>query len=204
MLNVVRRTVATMGGSWMTPGVHALARDWRLLALRGALAIAFGIAALAWPGLTVYALVLLFGAYALVDGAVAVLSVVRHQAGDHRALMMFEGIVGIVAGIGAAVWPGITALALVLLIGVYAVLTGIVELVAAARLRGVLRDDWALGLAGILSIAFGAAMIAFPGAGALAVAWLIGAYAIAFGAAMLTFAVRLRGLQRLGGARAAA
>lgn len=175
-----------------------------MLALRGVLAIAFGVAAFVWPGLTLYALVLLFGAYALVDGVVAILSVIRHRTGDHRGLVVLEGVVGIVAGIAAVAWPGITALALVLLIGVYAVLTGVAELVVAGRLRGMLRDDWALGLAGILSIAFGAAMIVFPGAGALAVAWLIGSYAVAFGVAMLLFSVRLRGMQRVGGAAAAA
>ena len=137
-------------------------------------------------------LVTLFGAYAIVDGAVAILSVVRHRERGRWWVVLVEGILGVGAGLVAFAMPGITAVALVLVIGAWAILTGIMEVVAAVRLRREMEDEWLLGLAGILSVVFGAAIFVFPGAGALALVTLIGAYSIVFGVAMLFLGLRLR------------
>jgi uncharacterized membrane protein HdeD (DUF308 family) len=106
-----------------------------LLALRGILAIAFGVAALAWPGLTLVVLVTLFGAYAIVDGVIAILAVMRHQERGRWWVVLVEGILGVAAGLVALAVPGITAVALVLIIGAWAILTGVMEIAAAVRLR---------------------------------------------------------------------
>jgi uncharacterized membrane protein HdeD (DUF308 family) len=174
--------------------IGLLARNWWVLALRGVLAILFGLAAIFWPGLTLVALVFLFGAYALIDGIGALLVAVGggSRVGS-RWLLVLEGVVGILAGIAAFIWPGITAFVLLILIAAQAVVTGIFELVAAIRLRREIEGEWLLGLSGVASIIFGVLMFAFPGAGALAVVWLIGAYALVFGVLMLVLAFRVRG-----------
>ncbi len=137
-------------------------------------------------------LVTLFGAYAIVDGVVAIASVVRHRERGRWWVVLIEGILGIVAGVAALVVPGITTIALVTLIGAWALLTGAMEIVAAVRLRREMEDEILLGIAGILSVVFGAAVLVFPGAGALALVTLIGAYSIVFGLAMLLLGLRMR------------
>ena len=174
-----------------------LARNWWAIALRGLFAVLFGVAAFIWPGITLAVLVLLWGAYALVDGIFALVAAVR--AAERRATwwpLVLEGILGIVAGVLTFLWPGITALVLLYLITAWAILTGIAEIVAAVRLRRVLTGEWLLGLAGVVSIVFGVLLIVFPGAGALAVVWLIGAYALVFGIVLIVLGFRLRGVQR--------
>lgn len=109
-----------------------LARNWWAIAVRGILGIIFGVLAFMWPGLTLASLVLLFGAYALVDGLFAVVAAVTGQARDRRWLVLMEGVVGILAGIAAFVWPGITTFALLYLIAAYAIVTGILEILAAS------------------------------------------------------------------------
>ncbi len=163
-----------------------------MISLRGVMAILFGIAALAWPRLPVIVLVTLFGAYAIVDGVVAIVSVVRHRERARWWAVLLEGLLGILAGIATFAWPGITAIVLVVLIGAWAIATGVMEVVAAFRLRREMEDEWLLGLAGILSIVVGGALILLPGPGALALAWLIGSYAIVFGIALLLLGLRLR------------
>lgn len=177
-----------------------LARNWWALALRGVVAVLFGLAALIWPGLTLTALVLLFGAYSLVDGIFAVVSAFA-RAGRERGWWAFlvEGLLGIAAGIVTLLWPGITGLVLLLFIAAWAIVTGVVEIVAAIRLRREIEGEFLLGLSGVLSVIFGLILIARPGAGAVAVAWLIGAYALLFGALLLALAFRLRGLRGRGG-----
>ena len=139
-------------------------------------------------------LVILFGAYAIVDGLLAVY--VGLRSGDNqRWTLVLEGIVGIAAGLVAFFWPALTALALLLVIAAWAILTGIVEIVMALRLRRLIKNEWAMILSGALSVIFGVLLVAQPGAGALAVVWLIGTYAVIFGVAILALAWHLRELQ---------
>jgi uncharacterized membrane protein HdeD (DUF308 family) len=177
--------------------VHALARNWWALVLRGLFAVLFGIAAFALPGITLGALVLLYGAFALVDGIFAVTSVmVGRPRGMPWWTVLVEGLFGIAVGVITFLWPGITALALLYLIAAWAVVTGVLEIVAAIRLREEIEGEWLMVLSGILSVLFGVALVVYPGAGALAVVWLIGAYAIAFGVLLIALAFRLRNWSR--------
>jgi uncharacterized membrane protein HdeD (DUF308 family) len=169
------------------------ARHWWVFAVRGLAAIVFGVLAFVWPGVTLAVLVLLWGAYALVDGVLALASAFRTEH-DHRWGLLLEGIVGIAAGIATFFWPGLTALVLLYIIAAWAFLTGVLELIAAIRLRKTIRNEWWLGLSGILSVLFSLVLIAAPGAGALAVVWLIAAYAIVFGILLLALALRLHSL----------
>jgi uncharacterized membrane protein HdeD (DUF308 family) len=177
--------------------VIVLARNWWALALRGLFAVLFGIVAFVLPGITLGALVLLYGAYALVDGIFAIAAAV---AGRDEGLpwwaMLLEGVVGIAVGVMTFAWPGITALALLYLIAAWAFVTGALEIAAAIRLRKEIRGEWLLALSGVMSVLFGVILVVNPGAGALAVVWLIGAYAIAFGVVLLVLGFRLRSLAR--------
>ena len=181
-----------------------LARNWQSLALRGLAAVVFGFLALVWPEVTLLVLVTLFGAYALVDGVADLVVAFRGppEARAHRGALILEGVVGILAGVAAFVWPDITALALLYLIAAWAVVTGILEVVAAVALRRELESEWFLALMGAASVLFGLVLFVRPGEGALAVTWLIGAYALAFGALLLGLAWRLR-RETLPGGRAA-
>ena len=170
-----------------------LPRHWWVVGLRGLAAITFGIMAFIWPGITLSVLVLLFGAYAIVDGVLALYAAAR-SGGQNVWAPLLEGVLGIIAGIVAFVWPGLTALTLVYIIAAWAIVTGVLELIAAVRLRNVISNEWTLGFAGVLSVVFGVLLFAQPGAGALAVVWIIGAYAVIFGIALLALAWRLRGM----------
>jgi uncharacterized membrane protein HdeD (DUF308 family) len=174
--------------------LDTLTRHWWVLAVRGALAVLFGLLALIWPGITVLALVLLFGAYALVDGVMALYTALfdRGRTGGRGGWLVLEGVAGVLAAIGAFVWPGITALVLLYLIAAWALVTGVAEILAAIRLRREIEGEWLMILSGALSILFGLLAFLFPGAGALAVVWLIATYAIAFGVVMVILAFRLR------------
>ena len=174
-----------------------LSLNWSALAIRGVIAIAFGIIAFLLPGLTLGALILLFAAYAIVDGVSHVITGIRQRSGDGPdGLMILGGIVGIAVGVIAVILPGVTALFLLALIGAWAIVTGAAEIVAAYRLRKAISGEWLLVLQGILSIAFGVYVWLFPGAGALAVVWLIAAFAIASGVILLMLAFRMRSLAR--------
>jgi uncharacterized membrane protein HdeD (DUF308 family) len=185
--------------------VIALAGNWWALALRGLFGVLFGVAAFAWPGITLGALVLLYGAYAFADGVFALASAL---AGRTERLpwwaLLLEGLVGIGVGVVTVFWPGITALALLYLIAAWAVVTGVFEIAAAIRLRREIRGEWLLALGGTLSVLFGLALVINPGAGALAMVWLIGAYALAFGVLLIALAFRLRRLVHRASTRAAA
>jgi|Tabmets5t2r1_1033131.scaffolds.fasta_scaffold47255_2 uncharacterized membrane protein HdeD (DUF308 family) len=178
-------------------------RYWWAVALRGTVAVVFGVVAWIWPDITVRALVLLFGFYALVDGllALAALFVGGQMVRDRRGWLLVEGIAGIAAGIVTFVWPGITALVLLYLIAAWAIATGVLEVVVAVWLRRELRGEWLLALVGILSILFGVFLVLRPSEGAVAVVWALGLYALVFGVALVALGLRLRQLgRRLGGA----
>ena len=167
---------------------------WWALALRGALAILFGLAALLRPGIALGALILLIGAYFLVDGVFAIVGVFRGtRSGTPRWLLLLEGVVSILAGLIAFVNPGITAIVLLYLVAAWAVITGIAEIVTAIRLRQEIQGEWALIVGGILSVLFGVILAVLPGVGILSLIWLIGIYALVFGVLMLIAAFRVRG-----------
>jgi uncharacterized membrane protein HdeD (DUF308 family) len=173
--------------------VTMLARNWGAIAIRGVVAILFGLLTFVVPGLTLAALVLLFGAYAFVDGIFNIIAAVRRRAGDPPWwMLLLEGIVGVAAGIVTFVLPGLTALTLLYIIAAWAIVTGVLEIVAAVRLRRQLTGEWWLMLSGVLSIVFGVFVMVVPAAGALALVLWIGAYAIVFGALLLALAFRLR------------
>src|SRR6266446_4067155 len=169
-----------------------LTRNWWALALRGILAILLGLAAIVLPGVTLAVLITLFGAYAVVDGVLAILAGVRAAERHERWWSpVLKGLAGIVAGVLAFVWPALTVLALLYLIAGWAIVTGVLELVAAVHLHRA-HGEWLLILNGVLSILFGIFVLAWPGAGALTLLWLIGAYAIVFGVVLVILAFRLR------------
>jgi uncharacterized membrane protein HdeD (DUF308 family) len=173
------------------------ARAWPVLALRGAFGILFGALALMWPGLTLLTLIALFAAYALLNGITAIAGAIRNRTkDDDRWVMLMLGIVSAGAGILALVNPAVTALVLVLVIAANALVTGVLDIVAAVRLRKVIEGEWMLALSGLASIAFGAIVFIAPGAGALATVWLISMYAFVTGALLLVAALRARAVAR--------
>jgi uncharacterized membrane protein HdeD (DUF308 family) len=175
---------------------HGLApHHWWAFVIRGIAAIIFGVLAFVWPGLTLAALIFMFAIFALVNGIMAIISAIRTR-GEHVWLLLLEGILGIVAGLLVFSWPGITALLLVFVIGVWAVLTGVLEVISAMRLRKVVNHEWAWVISGVLSVVFGVLIMAKPGAGALALVWLIGAYAVLFGISMFAVAWRVYEMER--------
>lgn len=182
-----------------------LSRSWWTFALRGLLAIIFGILALIWPGVTLITLIILFGAYALVDGIFAVFTGLTSRGRDDRWwVLLLEGIAGIIFGLLTFFWPNITALVLLYFIAAWAVVTGLLEIIAAIQYRNEISGEGWLILGGIASILFGVILFFFPGAGALGLIWLIGVYAIAFGIFLIVFAFRVRSLAMEAGERGAA
>jgi uncharacterized membrane protein HdeD (DUF308 family) len=172
-------------------------RLWGGLALRGVVAILFGILAFSRPGGTATALVYLFGAFAIADGIFALVAAPRVAELQGRwGAMVLVGIVGIVIGVLTFMRPAATAMGLVYYIAFWAIFTGILEVAAAFRLRKVVEHEWMLAVAGLLSIAFGIIVGARPGTGMLTLVWLIGAYAIIFGVLELGLAIRLHGAQQ--------
>jgi uncharacterized membrane protein HdeD (DUF308 family) len=173
--------------------VMVLARNWWALVLRGFFDVLFGIAAFVWPGITLAVLVLLYGAFALVDGSFAIAAVlVGRTRGMPSWALLVEGLAGIAVGAITLFWPGITQLALLFMIAAWAVVTGVFEIVAAVRLRKEIRGEWLLALSGVLSVAVGVALVVNPGAGLLAISWMIGTYAIIFGVLFIVLGFRLR------------
>ena len=169
--------------------------NWWALVLRGVVAILFGLMTFVWPQITLATLVLLFGAYAIVDGIFAIVAGVRAPREFARWwVLLIEGILSVIAGLFAFAIPGITALILLGLIAAWAIITGVVEIIAAIQLRKEISGEWILALSGIASIIFGVLLLLNPGAGALAVLWLIGAYAILFGILLVALGFKLRGL----------
>jgi uncharacterized membrane protein HdeD (DUF308 family) len=174
-------------------GMAWLARNWWAIALRGVAAVVFGVLALLLPGTTLAALVLLFGAYAIVEGVFSLIAAGRGRTDEPRWLLALQAIVSIAAGFVAFLWPGLTALVLLYVIAAWALVIGVLQIVAAVRLHSRIRGEGWLVLSGILSMIFGVLMMWAPGAGALALVLWIGSYAIVFGALLIVLAFRLRG-----------
>ena len=170
--------------------LHSLAKNWWALALRGLVAVLFGLLTFLLPGITLATLVLLFGAYALVDGIFNVIAFFK--VASHHWAMLIEGVIGIIAGVLTFVWPTITASVLAYLIAFWAIFTGVFEIIAAIRLRKTISNEWLLLLMGVLSLLFGLFILFAPGAGEVAIVLWIGGYALVFGVFLMALAFRLR------------
>lgn len=172
-----------------------LSLNWTALALRGVVAIAFGVIAFLLPGLTLGALILLFAAFAIVDGVSALVTGLRHPTSNRPDwLLVAGGVAGIVVGLIAVFLPGITALFLVSLIGAWAIITGIAQVAIAWQLRKEIQGELVLALNGILAVVFGIYLWLFPGLGAISLVWLIALFAVASGVMLLVLAFRMRKL----------
>ncbi len=171
------------------------ARNWWAIALRGVLAVAFGIVAFLWPGLLWLTVVYIIGAYAMIDGAISIVAAIRgrHTAQPWWALV-FEGLLGIAVGVVAFAWPGLTELALLYMIAGWTLAAGVLTIMAAIRLRHYIKGEWLLALSGALSIILGLGLGLLPIAGLIVVAWWIAAYEIAFGIILLVLGFQLRTL----------
>lgn len=182
---------------------HALLKSWWLLALRGAVTLLFGIAAMLWPAITLLTLAALFAAFAIVAGALWVVGALRNRPGDERWwVLLLLGACSIAAGVLAALYPGLTTVVLVLLVGANAVVTGVLDIIVAIRVRKHMKGEALLLLTGVVSILFGAIVLLYPmGAGALALAWMIGIYAIITGSMLLALATQVRSWSRIHTAR---
>ncbi|MCO5100094.1 MAG: HdeD family acid-resistance protein [Burkholderiaceae bacterium] len=170
-----------------------LFRSWWVLLLRGLVAIAFGILIWIQPGISLAALLLLFGAYAMVEGILVIWTAVAERAQrEHWWLLLLEGLLSVGVGILTFVVPDITALALLFYIAIRAIATGVLEIVTAIHLRREIEGEWLLILGGLASVVFGVILMAQPGVGALAVLWLIATYAIVFGVLLVILAFKAR------------
>lgn len=172
-----------------------LSRNWWVFLLRGILAVIFGILAFIWPGTTLLTLIILFGAYALVDGIFAIIAGVAGYGTTERWWAeVIEGVLGMVIGLMTLLWPGATALVVLYFIAAWAIVTGILEIAAAIQMRRYISGEWLLFLSGAVSVLFGVLLFIFPGAGALSLIAFIGAFAILFGILLIVLALRLRSL----------
>lgn len=177
--------------------VKLLARAWWAIALRGLVAILFGILTLIWPGITLQVLILFFGVYALLDGVLSAVSAFVNRKHDRTWWwFLLAGLAGVAVGILTFAFPGLTAIVLVYFIAARALIIGIVEIAAGVALRKEVSSEWFLILKGILSVLFGLVLFVVPGAGALAMLLMIGVYAIVAGVLLMLVAFRLRGWSR--------
>jgi uncharacterized membrane protein HdeD (DUF308 family) len=175
--------------------LSSLTRNWWQVALRGTFAVILGVVALAWPGITFEALVLLFGLYAFLDGVVVLtFGLMAASDGDRWWPLVLAGILGIGLGVLTFARPAAMGEALVYVVGFWAIVTGLLEIVAAIRLRDLISGEWLMGLSGALSILFGVLVVAQPNSGALALVYLFGLYAILAGISQIGLGFRLRGL----------
>jgi uncharacterized membrane protein HdeD (DUF308 family) len=171
-----------------------LRRNWGWIVVRGVAGVIFGVLAFIWPAITLAVLVLFWGAYAVADGVLALIAAFRvRDRGKPFWALVIVGVLGLAAGLLTFFWPGVTALALLAFIAAWALLMGIFQIVAAIRLRKAIQHEWLLALSGVLSVIFGALMLWNPGAGALAVIWVIASYATVFGILLIALGFSLKG-----------
>jgi uncharacterized membrane protein HdeD (DUF308 family) len=173
--------------------VQSLSQNWWLVVLRGVLAVLFGVSALIWPGITWLTLIILFGVYAIVDGLIAIWTgFSRTRETSRWWTFLLEGLLNIGAGLVALIWPGLATLVLIYMIAFWAVFTGVLEILAAIRLRHEITNEWFLALGGVLSIGLGILLFLQPAAGSLAIIWMIAGYALVFGILLVILGFRLR------------
>ena len=173
--------------------VDALVHNWWAILIRGLLGVALGIVMFIWPALSLAALVLFFGVYAFIEGVFALVSAVRGRTGAApRWATVLRGLLGVGVGVVTLLWPGMTLIALLAVIAVWALVGGVLEVAAAGRLRREIQNEWALALSGVLSIGLGVLVLLVPAAGALAVVLWVGAYALVVGILHIVLSVRLR------------
>jgi uncharacterized membrane protein HdeD (DUF308 family) len=173
--------------------LSTLATNWRALALRGLIALLFGLVVLFWPSLVLTVLSILFGLYAAVDGAITLVPALRSpDRGTRRTLPLAEGVVGIIAGLVALLWPGLTSIGLVFVIAVWAVATGVLKILTAVLLRAEVQNGWILAGSGALSALFGVLLVALSRSDVPFLAPFVGGFAVVVGLALIVFAFRLR------------
>lgn len=174
---------------------------WWVVLIRGILAVLFGIVALVWPDITVWALVVVFAVYAIVDGVVLAFQSIRDRASlDGWGWWLAMGVVSVVAGVVALAWPGITALVLLYVIAFYALLFGLTGIVGGLRFRKVPESGWVWTVvAGVLAVLFGLVLLIFPGEGILGLIFLVGIYAILFGVLLIVMAFQVRSVAKRAG-----
>lgn len=180
------------------PGVTG---NWWALLFRGIAAVLFGLAALFWPGPTLFVLIVLYGAYALVDGAFALVAGIRAGRSQRRWVLVAEGALSVLAGLVVLVWPGISALVMLYVIAFWAIFGGVLRIVAAISLRREIENEWMMGLSGALSVVLGVILAFMPGVGLLSLVWLIGIFALGVGAALIGLAFKVRGHRPAGSSR---
>ena len=180
--------------------LERLVANWWLILIRGLLAVAFGIACLVFPIAALWVIAVLFGAYALVDGVVAFAAATRLRHSDERwGWLLVEGILGVIAGLLALIYPWSAAFALALLLGAWAIVTGILAIMTAFTARRHIPNEWLWVLTGIISVIFGIAVLWSPTYGLFALVWIVSFYAILAGIVLIGLAFRLRGLHRRAG-----
>jgi uncharacterized membrane protein HdeD (DUF308 family) len=182
-------SVDSVGGPLMA---RALAKNWWLILLRGICAVIFGVLTFAWPGVTLAVLVLFYGAFAFVDGVLALIAAVMGGQPAPRWWLAIVGVLGIAVGIVTLMMPGMTALVLLYFIAFWAIMIGAMQVTGAIRLRKEIDNEWMLIASGILSVVFGIILLVAPGAGALGLLFVIGVYAVIHGIMLITLAMRLR------------
>lgn len=170
-----------------------LARTWWTTLIRGLVLVALGVVALLWPGLTLVALVYTYAVFAIADGVFSLVALMARAGRGPWWAQLLGGLLSLAAGAMALFLPGLTAVALLYLIAAWAVVRGIMDIVVAVELRKEITGEWFLVLAGVVSVLFGVLLVLQPGAGMLALLWLLGAFALVAGVSLIVLAFRLRG-----------
>ena len=181
-----------MGYTQPQPALPTMSGTWWAMVLRGTAAVLFGLAALFWPGPTLFVLLVCFGVYALVDGLLTVVAGIR-SSGGRRWLLLAEGALGLLAGLVVLFWPGTTALVLVYAISAWAIFTGLLKVLMAVAFRREIENGWLMILGGLLSVLFGVILGFLPGVGLLTLVWLVGIYALILGVALVVLGLLDRG-----------
>jgi uncharacterized membrane protein HdeD (DUF308 family) len=175
--------------------LRGLAKYWWAIALRGVVAVLFGLMLMFRPGLSLATLVLLFGAYMLVDGVLTTFGAISgRKENDHWGMLLVGGLLSVLLGLLTFRAPGVAAIALLVYIAAWAIVTGVTLIAAGIRLRKEIESEWFLITGGVLAVLWGFWLLWNPAAGALGILWTMGIFAIAFGVAMILLAFRLKGM----------